>query len=100
VQAHGQEWRFLKRALNVWLWSGRSFREMHGIPPWIFDSPFAEDLAHMILLRVRSELAAERQTPTKPGSKAAVRQHFGVWEDDPTPIQIISNRARPVASKG
>jgi excisionase family DNA binding protein len=84
AQKIGQEWRFLKRALNVWLGSGRRYyREMHSFPPWILDSPFVDELAHLILQRIRSELAAECHPSPKPGSKAAVLQSVGMWRDDP-----------------
>jgi excisionase family DNA binding protein len=85
AQKIGQEWRFLKRALNVWLWAGRNYyRDMHGFPPWLFDSPFVDELAHLIFQRVRAELlATERQATPKPGSKEAVLQIAGMWKDDP-----------------
>jgi excisionase family DNA binding protein len=74
AQKIGAEWRFLKRALTVWLGSGRRYcRDMQGFPPWLFEYPFVDELGHLIVQRVRGELGlTEEQPPPKPGSKQAV----------------------------
>lgn len=49
AQKIGPGWRFLKRALAVWLRSGRRYyRDMQGFPPWMFDYPSADSAASLM----------------------------------------------------
>jgi excisionase family DNA binding protein len=102
AQKIGDEWRFLKSALAVWLASGRRYgRDMHGLPPWVFAYPFVDELVHLIVQCVRSELALTEQPPIKPGSKEAVLQAAGMWKDDPW-VQgaLKTNPKKPGPEKG
>lgn len=77
------EWRFLKRALDHWLrFPGqhpRDDRRAH--PAWLLESPFADELLHLLEERLLHKL---RDTPAKPapGSKHAVLAHFGALRDE------------------
>ena len=77
AQRIGGEWRFLKRALGLWLTYGPRFGR--DLPPWFLDHPFLEDL----LLAIEKRLL-QRIAPEKPerGSKEAVRRHVGILEDE------------------
>lgn len=74
----GDEWRFLKRALNDWLrWGGRQNGGPLS-PDWLLESRFAEELLAVLEQRLLHKLEAF----PKPGSKEAVLKHFGIFRDD------------------
>lgn len=93
AQRIGQEWRFLKRALADWLRQGTHYyREFHGLPPWAYEYPLVEELAHRVVKRLLIELAPiQRQPSPKPGSKQAVLKHFGIFRDDPSIQQMLDD---------
>ena len=82
AQRVGGEWRFLRKALSDWLqYGGRSFRRSWPFPPDFFlESPFVEELVHLLEQRLLHKFKAEVQP--KPGSKEAVLKHLGVLKDD------------------
>lgn len=84
AQKIGEEWRFLKRALNDWLRYGpRLYRKMRRFsPPWMFDLPLLEELMLGLEKRLLARFAASEEKGGKPGSKEAVLKHFGVFRDD------------------
>jgi excisionase family DNA binding protein len=87
AQKIGDDWRFLKRALNDWLrYGGRR----NGAPlsqDWLLDSPFAEELLSLLEQRLLHKLKAF----PKPGSKEAVLKHFGVFPDDKDLEEQLAN---------
>jgi excisionase family DNA binding protein len=88
AQSIGNEWRFLKRALEDWL---RSCGRRDGYPfspAWLLDSPFAEELVLLIERRLLHQL--EAAAPER-GSKAAVMKHFGMWKDDRDMEEQLAN---------
>lgn len=79
AQKIGDEWRFLRKALNDWL---RSCGRQNGYPfspDWLLESRFAEELLAALEQRLLRKLAV---ASPKPGSKEAVLKHFGVFRDD------------------
>jgi excisionase family DNA binding protein len=93
AQKIGGEWRFLKRALADWLRYGHQwYREFRGFPPpWMFDSPLLEEWMTVLEKRLLSRMAASNENLARPGSKEAVRKHFGVWRDDPTAKGMLAD---------
>jgi excisionase family DNA binding protein len=87
AQRIGDEWRFLRKVVQIWLISGghRFHREWGFHPMFWLESPFAEEMVHFIKSRVIDELNAayppKSQAP-KAGSKQAVLRHFGIFKDD------------------
>jgi excisionase family DNA binding protein len=93
----GGEWRFLKKALDDWLrFPGRHPRDywmMH--PPWLLDSPFAEDLLLLLEKRLLKKLEQAGPRSAKPGSKQAVLTHMGIFrDDDDLEARLADARAR------
>jgi len=88
----GGEWRFLKRALADWLeFTPAFFKKYKKLSHhWLLDDFLVEDLAAMLAARLRSKLATPEEEVPKPGSKEAVRKHFGVWRDDPTAKAMVA----------
>ncbi|HWG44548.1 MAG TPA: DNA-binding protein [Gemmataceae bacterium] len=80
AQKIGEEWRFLKRALNDWLRYGNRRNGGPLSPDWLLESRFAEELLGILEQRLLHKL----RVPPKPGAKEAAMRHFGVWKDDPT----------------
>ncbi len=84
----GDEWRFLKNAVQLWLVSGeRRFNREWLLHSFFWqESPFWEDLVRSIKKRVIDELESARlQKPEgspKAGSKDAVREIIGIFKDD------------------
>lgn len=80
----GDEWRFLRKALDDWLRSsGHSLRDGWLFPPhWLVESLFAEELLLILENRLLRRLKQEAKSSTKAGSKQAVLKHFGVFEGD------------------
>jgi hypothetical protein len=76
----GEEWRFLKRALNDWLRYGSRRNSDPLSPDWLLESRFAEELLAILEQRLLHKL----KTSPKSGSNEATMRHFGVWKDDPT----------------
>ncbi len=80
----GDEWRFLKEGLVDWLSHGpRFYRDFS----WMSDEA---RLDHLLLL-LEKRLTKTSEQPAKPGSKQAVRKHFGVWRDDPTVEALLAD---------
>jgi excisionase family DNA binding protein len=89
----GGEWRFLRPALNDWIrYSGRPFWKGGPFPPeLLLDSSFAEELLFVLEKRLLHKL----ETSPRPGSKEAVRKHFGVFKGDRDLEEQLANlRAR------
>jgi hypothetical protein len=80
----GEEWRFLKTALNDWLRFPAHYPRDYGrMPPhWLIESPFAEELIFLLEERLLKKLRREAQAAPKPGSKQAVLKHFGIFHED------------------
>lgn len=85
AQKIGDEWRFLKRALEDWL----RFPVLHprrdfwlAYPHWILEDPFAEELLTLLADRLLHKLKQYVPPSPKPGSKQAVLKHFGIFRDD------------------
>jgi hypothetical protein len=80
----GQEWRFLRRALNDWLLF-RSDPHAEGwliTQHWLLAPSFREELLVMLEERLLQKLQKTAPALPKPGSKQAVLKHFGVFRDD------------------
>ena len=93
----GGEWRFLKKALDDWLrFPGRHPRDywmMH--PPWLMDSPFAEELLYLLEKRLLKRLEQAGPRIPERGSKAAVLTHAGIFrDDDDLEMRLADARAR------
>jgi excisionase family DNA binding protein len=80
AQKIGEEWRFLKRALNDWLRYGGRRNGGPLSPDWLLESRFAEELLTILEQRLLHKL----KTSPKPEANEAAMRHFGVWKDDPT----------------
>jgi excisionase family DNA binding protein len=80
AQKIGDEWRFLRKGLNDWLRSGGRRDSWPFAPDWLMASRFAEELLVILERRLLHKLKVEASS--KPGSKQAVLQHFGVFEAD------------------
>ena len=83
----GEEWRFLKGALNEWL--------HYGCHPGRNGGVFAADrlldswLDELLYLLEQRLFHKPRPSP-QPGSKEAVRKHFGMWKEDPTAEAMLA----------
>lgn len=93
AQRIGDEWRFSKRALSDWLRFGpRHYEDFRRFaPPWMFDHPMWEEFFHFFTKRILAALPAPAPPPPKPGSKEAVRKHFGIWGNDPTAEGMLAD---------
>jgi excisionase family DNA binding protein len=92
AQKIGVEWRFLRKALNDWLRYGmmHPYRKVWPLNPEFFlESPFVEELLSLLEQRLLYKLKAE--AIPKAGSKEAVKQHFGIWRDDPTAEAMLED---------
>src|SRR3954471_19978989 len=78
----GGEWRFLKKALDDWLrFPARPRRDYWMVnPDWFLESPFANELLHLLEERLLRKLGEEFSS--KRGSKRSVLKHFGIFRDD------------------
>jgi hypothetical protein len=84
AQKIGDDWRFLRKALNDRMTYGEDYpRRPWAYPPEFFlESPLVDELLHVLEERLASTMRPE--APPKPGSKEAVSRHVGIWRDDPT----------------
>jgi excisionase family DNA binding protein len=91
AQRIGDDWRFLRKALNDWMrYGGHShWRKWPFHPEFFFESPFVDELLHLLEQRLLNKLKAEAK-PER-GSKEAVKKHFGVWSDDPTAEAMLED---------
>jgi hypothetical protein len=91
AQKIGDEWRFLRKAINNWIIYGDDFpRRAWAFPPEFFlESPSVEQLLHLLEKRLLSKMRVE--PPPKPGAKEAVSKHFGIWRDDPTAEALLED---------
>lgn len=84
----GDEWRFLRKAVQFWLVSGdrRFHREWPFHPLFWMESPLGKDLVHFIKKRIIDELEFARlqkmESGPKAGSKDAVLGIIGIFKDD------------------
>jgi hypothetical protein len=80
------EWRFSRRALEDWLrFPGlhpQDYWRMH--PRWLLESPFMEEFLLVLEKRLLAHLKPVEvvEPSTRPGSKRAVLQRFGLIRDD------------------
>lgn len=81
AQQIGGEWRLSKKALSEWLRFGRDYLRMRREWPWIFDHPMIEEFLFLLEKRLLDKLNGKKP-PSARGSKQAVLQHFGVFEDE------------------
>jgi excisionase family DNA binding protein len=97
AQRIGGEWRFLKRALGLWLTYGpRLFREFRDCPPWFIDHPLLEELLLTIEKRLLQRIEAEK--PQR-GSKQAVQRHVGVFKDEGDLQEVLASLTALRAAK-
>lgn len=91
AQKIGDEWRFLRKAINIWITYGEDYpRRPWAYPPEFFlESPFVEELLHLLEKRLLNKMRVEASP--KPGSKEAVSKHFGIWRDDPTAEALLED---------
>lgn len=89
-QQVGQEWRFLKKALNDWL-RYPSDRQRHLLLSWALASPFMEEWMSILEERVLDRLKAAAPLFNKRGSKQAVLNHFGVFKDEDDLEEQLAN---------
>ena len=82
AQKIGGEWRFLRKGLNDWMRYGRHpyRRDWPFHPEFFFESPFVDELLHLLEQRLLYKLKAEALP--RPGSKQAILKHFGVFKAD------------------
>lgn len=87
----GDDWRFLRKALNDWMrCGGRPFWKGWPFPPeFLLESPFTEELLYLLEKRLLVKLKAEDLT--RPGSKQAIRKYFGMWRDDPSAQSMLED---------
>jgi excisionase family DNA binding protein len=87
----GDEWRFLRKALNDWIRYGGHphWRRWPFHPDFFLESPFADELLHLLEQRLLDKLKA--QAKPEPGSKEAVMKHFGIWRGDPTAEAMLED---------
>lgn len=80
-QKIGEEWRFLKKALDDWLrYPSDCPRDF--LFSWAFASPLVEEWILMLEERLLEQLKAAGLPVYKRGSKQAVLHHFGIFKDD------------------
>jgi excisionase family DNA binding protein len=91
AQRIGNDWRFLRKALNNWLTQGDEYRRRpwRYAPEFYLDSPFIEELLTLLERRLVNKLKVE--TGPEPGSKEAVSKYFGIWRDDPTAQAMLED---------
>jgi excisionase family DNA binding protein len=91
AQRIGEEWRFLRKALNDWMRYGGHphSRRWPYLPEFFLESAFVDELLHLLEQR----LLDKQKTEAKPkrGSKEAVMRHFGIWSDDPTAEAMLED---------
>jgi excisionase family DNA binding protein len=80
-QKIGEEWRFLKRALDDWL-RYPSDRPRDFLSAWTLASPLLEEWMLLLEERLLDKLKAAGLPLYKRGSKQAVLHYFGVFKDD------------------
>jgi hypothetical protein len=89
----GDEWRFLKKALEDWLY-GVPFGR--GCPSWEF---WLNELEY----RLRDRLHLEEQILAKSSSKQKILDLAGTWKDDPFVEsmleEIYAKRGRPMTQE-
>ncbi len=80
----GGEWRFLRKGLNNWLVSrGHAHCDACQLAQhWLMESPFAEELLLVLEERLLHNLKHTAPPAPKPGSKHAVLQYFGAFQDE------------------
>ena len=79
----GNEWRFLRKALADWLRYPSHQRDILLVPThWMLESPLTEELMLVLEERLLRKLKQSAPPSTKPGSKQAVLEHFGIFRDD------------------
>ena len=93
AQKIGDEWRFLKRAVDVWLFYGPTFyQKVKPLAPQpIFSNLLLEELIQAAEQRTPSRDIATEPPSTNRGSKQAVLKHFGVFKDDTDIEQQLTN---------
>lgn len=103
----GQEWRFLKPALQAWLYreGGPEGRRVRWVPlvPEIDLEAFFEELERRLL----AKLPARDTVPAKPTPeeiKQRILAAAGIWKDDPTVDEMLREiyrqRGRPMTEEG
>jgi excisionase family DNA binding protein len=97
-QKIGEEWRFLRKALDDWLrYPSDNCRDV--LLPWMLASPFIEEWMSVLEERLLGKLKAVASPLYKRGSKQAVLSHFGVFKDDDDLEEQLANlRARREAT--
>lgn len=90
AQKIGEEWRFLKKALDDWL-RYPSDRQRDLLLSWTFASSFLEEWMSLLEERLLDKLKAAAPPFYKRGSKQAVLNHFGVFKDDENLEEQLAN---------
>jgi excisionase family DNA binding protein len=80
----GGEWRFLRRALDDWMRfsGGHPAEYWREYPYWLLESPFADEVIHLLEARLLDKLQQTTPPVLKRGSKQAILKHYGVFRDD------------------
>lgn len=79
----GDEWRFLKQALNEWLHSpDRPCTDAGSIHPRRLMDSLAKELLDILEDRIVQRLKQATPPPRRPGSKQAVLAHFGIFQNE------------------
>lgn len=89
-QKIGDEWRFLKKALDDWLRDPRD-RQRDFLLSWTFASPLMEEWLLVLEERLFERLKAVAPPFYKRGSKQAVLCHFGALKDDEDLEEQLAN---------
>jgi excisionase family DNA binding protein len=89
-QKIGEEWRFLKKALDDWL-RYPSDRSREFWLAWPFASPLMEEWMLVLEERLLDRLKGAAPSFAKRGSKQAVLNHFGVFKDDEDLEEQLAN---------
>ncbi len=90
AQQIGGEWRFLKDALGDWLRYGPHYKS---------EIVRLSDEAAKLILVLEKRFGKPVEEP-QPGSRQAVKKHFGVWKDDPTAETMLAEIYKRRESEG
>jgi excisionase family DNA binding protein len=95
----GEEWRFLKQGLQVWLRQGPA----PDAPGW-FEPPPVEWLVAEVERRLLQKLTAAEQPGRPQGQKQRLLELAGKWKNDPTAEEMLGEiykrRGRPMSEEG
>lgn len=89
-QKIGEEWRFLKKALDEWLrYPNDCSRDF--LSAWTLASPLLDEWMLLLEERLLDKLKAAGLPLYKRGSKQAVLHNFGIFKDDEDLEEQLAN---------